>query len=281
MYLANLFPGIIVSRVASNGCCEVHGNTHLSQSRFIKRQRQVRIQRSIQSSGPFKALHILLPWQTCSLRHHFGFSGKHPAIMLQLMREGCSYTYPPLSIARYSSIGNWSNVQGKNLPKVLTAQHKIRNRGPVVESPKLYSCATAHYLSVYCCCFSSRFGFFRWLFNGRCLWTDISHSIAVILNRFCQARAQLSKSPHSVDGILAKTTVFRMSLTGGLLGIIPSLPSLTGSAKLADRTEGCRPVLRGNAVAFQKDLLNTRDTHAGRHTAKGTYVVIADSRRIE
>ncbi|KAK2190568.1 hypothetical protein NP493_75g00010 [Ridgeia piscesae] len=24
--------------------------------------------------------------------------------MLQLMREGCSYTYPPLSIARYSFI---------------------------------------------------------------------------------------------------------------------------------------------------------------------------------
>ena len=45
--------------------------------------------------------------------------------MLQLMREGCSYTYPPLSIARYSflfSWVNWSNVEWKNLPKVLTPQ---------------------------------------------------------------------------------------------------------------------------------------------------------------
>ena len=36
-------------------------------------------------------------------KHPLSFSGKHPA-MLQLMCEGCSYTYPPLSIARYSFI---------------------------------------------------------------------------------------------------------------------------------------------------------------------------------
>ena len=34
-----------------------------------------------------------LPWQTCSIKHHLNFS-----------REGRSYTYPPLSIARYSFI---------------------------------------------------------------------------------------------------------------------------------------------------------------------------------
>ncbi|KAK2176858.1 hypothetical protein NP493_625g00039 [Ridgeia piscesae] len=27
-----------------------------------------------------KALYTLLPWQTCSIRHHLKFSGKHPAI---------------------------------------------------------------------------------------------------------------------------------------------------------------------------------------------------------
>ena len=33
--------------------------------------------------------------------HHLNFSGKHSA-MLQLMGEGCSYKYQPLSIAKYS-----------------------------------------------------------------------------------------------------------------------------------------------------------------------------------
>ena len=45
--------------------------------------------------------------------------------MLQLMREGCSYTYPPLSIARYSFI-QLSELEQctvkQNLPKVLTPQ---------------------------------------------------------------------------------------------------------------------------------------------------------------
>ena len=43
-----------------------------------------------------------LPWQTCSIKPQLiNFSAKLPA-MLQLMREWCSYKYPPLSIARYS-----------------------------------------------------------------------------------------------------------------------------------------------------------------------------------
>ena len=64
------------------------------------------------------------------------------------MREGCSYTYPPLSIARYSFIQrvNWSNVERKNLPKVLTPQHRVRTRVLVVESPELYPWATALYM---------------------------------------------------------------------------------------------------------------------------------------
>ena len=53
------------------------------------------------SSELLKALYILLSWQTYSKRHHLNFCGKHPA-MLQLMHEGCSYKYSPLSVARYS-----------------------------------------------------------------------------------------------------------------------------------------------------------------------------------
>ena len=52
-----------------------------------------------------KHFYTLLLWQTCSLdqtpSRHLWEASSH---MLQLMREGCSYTYPPLSIARYSLI---------------------------------------------------------------------------------------------------------------------------------------------------------------------------------
>ena len=40
-----------------------------------------------------------------------------------------------------------SNVEWKNLPKVLTPQHRIRTRVLVVKSPKLYPWATALYYS--------------------------------------------------------------------------------------------------------------------------------------
>jgi len=33
-------------------------------------------------------------------QYHFNFSGNDPATM-QLMREGCTYKYPPVHIARY------------------------------------------------------------------------------------------------------------------------------------------------------------------------------------
>ena len=46
---------------------------------------------------------------------------------LQLIRDGCSYTYPPLSIASYSIIqpSELEQCRVKNLPKVLTPQHRI------------------------------------------------------------------------------------------------------------------------------------------------------------
>ena len=42
------------------------------------------------------ALHFT-PWQTCSFQGHLNFFGKYSA-MLQLLREGYSFTYPPLSV---------------------------------------------------------------------------------------------------------------------------------------------------------------------------------------
>ena len=42
------------------------------------------------------ALHFT-PWQTCSFQGHLNFFGKYSAT-LQLLREGYSFTYPPLSV---------------------------------------------------------------------------------------------------------------------------------------------------------------------------------------
>ena len=58
--------------------------------------------------------------------------------MLQLMREGCSYTYPPLSIARYSFI-QLRELEQCRVKKLLTPQHRIQTWVLVVESPKLYT----------------------------------------------------------------------------------------------------------------------------------------------
>ena len=61
--------------------------------------------------------------------------------MLQLMREGCSYTYPPLSIARYSFIQLSELLEQcrvKKLAQGFNTAAKIRTRVLVFESPKLY-----------------------------------------------------------------------------------------------------------------------------------------------
>ena len=60
--------------------------------------------------------------------------------MLQLMREGCSYTYPPLSIVRYSfkQLSELEQCRVKKLAQVFNAAARIRTRVLVVESPKLY-----------------------------------------------------------------------------------------------------------------------------------------------
>ena len=55
-------------------------------------------------SCPFRSKRFTLhSWQTCAFHRQLDFSRKHSAT-LQLLREGYSFTYPPLSIARYSCI---------------------------------------------------------------------------------------------------------------------------------------------------------------------------------
>ena len=49
--------------------------------------------------------------------------------MLQLMREGCSFTYPPLSGTHLHSWVNWSYVEWKHLPKHLNATAQDSNHG--------------------------------------------------------------------------------------------------------------------------------------------------------
>ena len=90
--------------------------------------------------------------KTCSPSRLLWEASSH---MLQFMREGCSYTYPPLSIARYSflfSWVNWSNVEWKKIAQGFNPAARIRTRVLVVESLKLYPWATALYICV-CLCF--------------------------------------------------------------------------------------------------------------------------------
>ena len=60
--------------------------------------------------------------------------------MLQLMREGCSYTYPPLSIVRYSfkQLSELEQCRVKKIAQGFNTAARIRTRVLVVESPKLY-----------------------------------------------------------------------------------------------------------------------------------------------
>ena len=86
--------------------------------------------------------------------------------MLQLMREGCSYTYPPLSIVRYSFIQ-------LSEPNILTPQHRIRTRVLVVESPKLYHWVIALYATQG-----------RYTISTGIFCTDVIKSVQFIKNTF-------------------------------------------------------------------------------------------------
>ena len=74
--------------------CE-HEIAYVKASFYIA---QYPVPRTVQSALHFTSLTDLFtqtpPWLLCEASSH----------MLQLMREGCSYIYPPLYIARYSCI---------------------------------------------------------------------------------------------------------------------------------------------------------------------------------
>ena len=66
--------------------------------------------------------------------------------MLQLMRECCSYAYPPLSIARYSfiQVSELEQCRVKKLVQGFNTAARIRTRVLVAESPKLFPWAITH-----------------------------------------------------------------------------------------------------------------------------------------
>ena len=80
-------------------------------------------------------------WQTCSIKHHFSYFAKHPAL-LQLLREGYSRTQ--ISTTIYSQVlihtAEWTGAMSSEntCPMFYTAQHRIRARVLSVESSKLF-----------------------------------------------------------------------------------------------------------------------------------------------
>ena len=80
-----------------------------------------------------KCFYTLLPRQTCSINYHLNFQ-PHATINVRKDIHHCLLPGTHL----YSWV-NWSIVQWKYLPKVLTPQHRIQTRVLLVESPELYS----------------------------------------------------------------------------------------------------------------------------------------------
>ncbi|KAK2185279.1 hypothetical protein NP493_241g06051 [Ridgeia piscesae] len=95
---------------------------------------QYPVLRTVQSALHFTSLAHLFTQTPSRL---LGEASSH---MLKLMREGCSYTYPPLSIARYSFIqlSELEQCRVNKIAQVLTPQDRIRTQVLVVESPKFY-----------------------------------------------------------------------------------------------------------------------------------------------
>ena len=111
-------------------CSNIKASSYIAQDPVL---------RTVQSALHFTSLTELFIQTPCRLLWE---ASSH---MLQLMREGCSYTYPQLSIARYSFIqlSELELCRVKKIAKVLTPQHRIRNQVLVVESPKFYPLAIA------------------------------------------------------------------------------------------------------------------------------------------
>ena len=72
---------------------------------------------------------MLHPRQTCSFQHQLDFSGKHSAT-LQLLHKDYLFTYPPLSIARYSFIqlNELEQCRGTKLCKLRNSSKRIQTQ---------------------------------------------------------------------------------------------------------------------------------------------------------
>ena len=121
----------VISLITASDACSDHLNKKSKGSSYIAQYPVLRTAQSALHSTSLTDLFTQTPsrllWEASS----------H---MLQLMREGCSYTYPPLSIARYRFIqlSELEQCRVKKLAQGFNTAARIRTRVLVVESSKLY-----------------------------------------------------------------------------------------------------------------------------------------------
>ena len=135
--VTKLLRQVVDEQVGSIGTCQTQ-----------QRSRSVLTWRSIKSSGLLKVLYTLLPWQTSSIEHHLNCSGNQSAI-LQLMCKGCSYKYPPLSIARYSFM-QLSELEQCRVNKLAQGFTRSTEFEPGWSQPRVWS--STPFIYTYCNC---------------------------------------------------------------------------------------------------------------------------------
>ena len=135
--LASVLSGI--PRVSFGRLRQRHWNNHHVSTRIKVKKvscyiAQYPVLRTVQSALHFTSLTDLFTQKPSQLLW------KASSHMLQLMREGCSYTYPPLSIARYSftHLSELEQCRVKKLAQGFNTAARIRTRVLVVEGPNLY-----------------------------------------------------------------------------------------------------------------------------------------------
>ena len=116
---------IFIARIQKNPVTTIKASSYIAQYPVL---------RTVQSALSFTSLTDLFTQTPSRLLWD---ASSH---MLQLMREGCSYTYPSLSIARYSFIqlSELEQCRVKKLAQGFNTAARIRTRVLVVESLMLY-----------------------------------------------------------------------------------------------------------------------------------------------
>ena len=135
--LINTFANLnvyIKSGINVEGLMEEFGAHHFAKKKASSYVAQYPVLRTVQCALHFTSLTDLFT-QTPSRLLWEAYSH-----MLQLMREGCSYTNPPLSIVRYSftQLSELEQCRVKKLAQGFNTAARIRTRVLVVESPKRY-----------------------------------------------------------------------------------------------------------------------------------------------